>query len=55
MSRAVTCDRPGRRRGLGFAPARHGGEGGADIGHLLHPFADAGEVGMASMPHGAWM
>ena len=32
--------------GLGLAPARHRLEGGADIGHLLHPLADAGEVGV---------
>ena len=32
--------------GLGFAAARHGGESRADIGHLLHPLADAGEIGI---------
>ena len=29
---------------LGLAPARHRLEGRADVGHLLHPLADAGEI-----------
>ncbi len=38
----------GERRGigLGLAAPRHGGERGSDIGHLLHPLADAGKVGI---------
>ena len=32
--------------GLGLAPPRHGGERRADIGHLLDPLADAGEIGV---------
>ncbi len=38
----------GLRRGigLGLAAARDGGKGRADIGHLLHPLANAGEIGI---------
>ncbi len=38
----------GLRRGvgLGFAALGHGGEGRADIGHLLHALADAGKIGI---------
>ena len=31
---------------LGLAPARHRLEGRADVGHLPHPLADAGEIGV---------
>src|SRR6202042_2242612 len=37
---------------LGFAAAGDGGEGRADIGHLLHPLADAGEIGIGLDPAG---
>src|SRR5262249_58978274 len=38
----------GLRRGigLGLAAARHRRKGRADIGHFLHPLADAGEIGI---------
>ena len=38
----------GKRCGisLGLAPARDRGEGQPDIGHLLDPLADAGEIGV---------
>ena len=32
--------------GLGLAAPGDRGEGGADIGHLLHPLADTGEIGI---------
>ena len=38
---------------LGLAPARHRLEGRADVGHLLHPLADAGEVGVGLVAAGA--
>src|SRR5262249_60676078 len=34
------------RFGFGLAPARHRLEGGTDVGHLLPPLADAGEIGV---------
>jgi hypothetical protein len=42
-----------RRLGLGFAPARHRFEGGADVSHLLHALADAGEIGVGLVAAGA--
>src|ERR1700682_6330532 len=32
--------------GFGRGPPRHGGETRADIGHLLDPLANAGEIGI---------
>src|SRR5262249_24716568 len=38
--------------GLGLAPPRHRLEGRADVGHLLHALADAGEIGVGLVAAG---